>query len=79
MSSFIGKFIPALPIPNAVLILFGAAVVASLILNKTVLGRYTFALGSNEEATRLSGVNVDRWKIVVYALSGAVLRPRRRR
>src|SRR5438067_2259104 len=48
-----------LQIPNAVLILFAAAIVASLILTRTVLGRYTFALGSNEEATRLSGVNVE--------------------
>lgn len=59
-----------LGIPNAVLIFFGAAIVASLILNKTVLGRYTFALGSNEEAARLSGINVDRWKIAVYTLGG---------
>ncbi len=70
--SLIGYFFPALPIPNAVLILFIVAVVASLILNKTVLGRYTFALGSNEEAVRLSGVNVDFWKIVVYSLNGAI-------
>ena len=28
------------------------------------------ALGSNEEATRLSGVNVDRWKIAIYTLCG---------
>ncbi len=56
--------------PNAVLILFGAAIVASLILTRTILGRYTFALGSNEEATRLSGVNVDRWKTAVYTLCG---------
>ena len=48
------------------LILFAAAIVASLVLSKTILGRYTFALGSNEEATRLSGVNVDLWKIAVY-------------
>ena len=54
------------------LILFLVAIVSSLILNKTVLGRYTFALGSNEEAVRLSGVNVDRWKIVIYSLSGAI-------
>jgi ribose transport system permease protein len=70
--SLIGWLIPALPIPNAVLILFVVAVGASLVLNKTVLGRYTFALGSNEEAVRLSGVNVDFWKIVVYALNGAI-------
>jgi ribose transport system permease protein len=46
------------------------AVISGFILNKTVLGRYTFALGSNEEAIRLSGVNVDRWKIVIYSLCG---------
>jgi ribose transport system permease protein len=57
-------------VPNAVLILFGAAIVASLILSKTLLGRYTFALGSNEEATRLSGVNVVAWKIAIYSLTG---------
>ncbi|MBV9172033.1 MAG: ABC transporter permease [Chloroflexi bacterium] len=60
----------AFELPNAVFILFGAAIVASVILSKTVLGRYTFALGSNEEATRLSGVNVDAWKIGIYALTG---------
>ena len=70
--SLIGWLLPALPIPNAVLILFVVAVLASLLLNKTVLGRYTFALGSNEEAVRLSGVNVDFWKIIVYTVSGAI-------
>jgi ribose transport system permease protein len=65
-----GSLIPGLDIPNAVLILFGAAIIASLILNRTILGRYTFALGSNEEAARLSGVTVDRWKIAVYSLTG---------
>jgi ribose transport system permease protein len=66
----LSSIIPDFDIPNAVLILFLAAIVASLILGKTILGRYTFALGSNEEAARLSGVNVDRWKIAVYTLCG---------
>jgi ribose transport system permease protein len=57
-------------IPNAVLVLFGAAIVAGLILSRTILGRYAFALGSNEEATRLSGVNVVKWKIAIYTLTG---------
>ena len=70
MGSVIGKIIPGLPIPNGVLVFFGAAIVGSLILTKTVLGRYTFALGSNEEAARLSGVNVNAWKIAVYSLTG---------
>jgi ribose transport system permease protein len=70
--SLLGELIPALPIPNAVLILFLVAIAASVVLNKTSLGRYTFALGSNEEAVRLSGVNVDFWKIVVYTVSGGI-------
>ena len=60
----------AIEIPNAVFVLFGAAIVGALVLNWTVLGRYAFALGSNEEATRLSGVNVVKWKIAIYSLTG---------
>ena len=70
MGSVLGAVIPGLDIPNAVFILFGAAIVAGLILTKTVLGRYCFAIGSNEEATRLSGVNVDAWKAAIYMLCG---------
>ncbi|MDI9349291.1 MAG: ABC transporter permease [Candidatus Symbiobacter sp.] len=72
LDSLIGNFIPFLPIPNAVLILFVLALVASKILSSTIFGRYTFALGSNEEAVRLSGVNVDGWKMAVYAFAGAI-------
>ncbi|MCC5781219.1 ABC transporter permease [Nitratireductor sp. B36] len=70
--SLIGEVIPALPIPNGVLILFLVAIAASYILGRTVLGRYTFALGSNEESVRLSGVNTDAWKMAVYALAGGI-------
>jgi len=70
MDSVLGAVFPGLDVPNAVFYLFGAAVIASLILNKTILGRYTFSIGSNEEATRLSGVNVDFWKAAVYTLCG---------
>jgi ribose transport system permease protein len=70
MGSVTGTILPQFEVPNAVFIMFGAGIVASLILTRTILGRYTFALGSNEEATRLSGVNVDRWKIAVYTLCG---------
>jgi ribose transport system permease protein len=70
MGSVLGDIIPGFSIPNAVLILFGAAIIASLILTKTILGRYDCAIGSNEEATRLSGVNVDAWKIAIYTLCG---------
>ncbi|MBN2983632.1 ABC transporter permease [Cohnella algarum] len=59
-----------LGIPFAVLVFFGAAIVGGLVLSKTIVGRYNFALGSNEEATRLSGVNVNFWKIVIYTITG---------
>jgi ribose transport system permease protein len=64
----LGTIIPGLP--NAVLILFLLAIVAYLLLSKTLFGRYTFAIGSNEEATRLSGVNTRKWLIVVYTVAG---------
>lgn len=70
MGSVLGSIFRGFDVPNAVLVLFGAAIVAGLILSKTILGRYTFALGSNEEATRLSGVNTANWKIAVYTLCG---------
>jgi ribose transport system permease protein len=70
--SLIAAILPFLPIPNGVLILFVVAVASSLVLTRTALGRYTFALGSNEEAVRLSGVNTDFWKIIVYTVSGGI-------
>jgi ribose transport system permease protein len=70
MGSVLGSIFPGFDIPNAVLIMFGAAIVAHLILTKTIVGRYNFALGSNEEATRLSGVNTNLWKTSIYTLCG---------
>ena len=72
LGSALSDLVPGLPIPNGVLIMFIVAVVSAVVLNKTALGRYTFALGSNEEAVRLSGVNVDRWKVIIYAFSGGI-------
>lgn len=70
MGSATGALIPGFDVPNVVVALFAGAVLAGVILTRTILGRYTFALGSNEEAARLSGVNVDRWKIAVFGLAG---------
>lgn len=72
LGSVVEKVLPFLPIPNGALIFLGVCIVSVIILNKTKLGRYTFALGSNEEAVRLSGVNADRWKVIIYTLSGAI-------
>jgi len=60
-------------LPSGVLIFIVLAVFAYLVLNKTILGRYTFAIGSNEEATRLSGVNTRRWTILVYVFAGVFI------
>jgi len=59
-----------LGIPMGVLIFFITAIIAAFILTKTILGRYTFAIGSNEESARLSGINTDFWKIGIYSMSG---------
>lgn len=68
--SILGELIPGFDIPNAVLIFFLAALIGSIILSRTLIGRYNFAIGSNEEATRLSGVNVRKWKIIIYMIAG---------
>ena len=65
-----GSIIPGVEVPNAILIFFGIAILASILLSKTIVGRFTFALGSNEEATRLSGVNVNAWKVAIYTITG---------
>ena len=70
--SSISLLVPGLEIPNGVFIMFAVAIVAAIVLNKSIFGRYVFALGSNEEAARLSGVNVDFWKIVTYAVGGLI-------
>ncbi len=57
-----------LGIPTPVFVLAGVAAVAAVIMRWTVYGRYIHALGSNEEATRLSGVNVARVKVIAYSL-----------
>lgn len=57
-----------LPVPG--LFFLAVLVVFALLLNGTTFGRYVYAIGGNEEATRLSGVPVGRVKIAAYALSG---------
>ena len=70
--SLIGAVLPGVPVPNGVVILFVLALAISWVLTRTTLGRYCFALGSNEEAVRLSGVNADGWKVAIYALAGGI-------
>lgn len=57
-------------IPTGALLLLLVGVICHLILNNTKLGRYTYAIGSNIEAARLSGVDVQKWQMMVYVISG---------
>jgi len=57
-------------IPVPVIIMFILLFVIYILLKKTPLGRYIYAIGGNEKATKLSGINTDRIKIAVYALNG---------
>ena len=59
-------------IPWLVVIAAVVALVFGIILAQTRFGRYTYAIGSNEEGVRRAGVNVDRHLIKVYALCGAL-------
>jgi len=59
------------PIPVPVLIAAVLTLISWFILRFTRLGEYTYAIGGNEEATRLAGVDVDRYKTLVYTLCGS--------
>lgn len=63
-----GQIIPGLK--NAAIVFIILGLLAALILAKTLIGRYALAIGSNEEATRLSGINVKSWLIVIYMVAG---------
>jgi ribose transport system permease protein len=63
-----GPQFPGISYP--VLVMIAVAIIFSFILGKTRLGRYTYAVGSNEEAARRAGINVNRVKTVTYIFSG---------
>ena len=63
-----GPEFPGIPIP--VLIMIAVAIIFIFILTKTRIGRYIFAVGSNEEAARLSGIKVHQVKHIAYIISG---------
>jgi ribose transport system permease protein len=57
-----------LPMPVVVMII--VFFITYILLNRTTFGRYVFAIGGNEEAARLSGVNVRKNKMLIYTLVG---------
>jgi ribose transport system permease protein len=58
------------PIPAPVIVTLLVYVVAHIVITRTTFGRYVYAIGGNEEATRLSGVAVRFHKTAIYAVSG---------
>ena len=58
--------------PTGLVILLAAAIICAVILNKTRAGRYILSLGSNKEATRLSGINVRKWETLAYIICGTL-------
>ncbi len=63
-----GYLFDVIPIPIVVMVIVIA--IAYFILNKTTGGRYVYAIGGNEDATKLSGINVTKVKLFVYGISG---------
>jgi ribose transport system permease protein len=61
---------PFLKIPIAVLLMVVLYVVAHVVMSRTTLGRYIYAVGGNEEAARLAGIRVKRVLMFVYTLCG---------
>jgi len=59
--------IASIPVPIFFLVVF--FVIGAILLNRTYIGRYLFSIGSNAEATRLSGINVDAVRIFAFAFS----------
>jgi ribose/xylose/arabinose/galactoside ABC-type transport system permease subunit len=61
-----------LGVPMLILVLIVAFVACSVVLGRTVSGRYMYAVGGNEQAARASGIGVARVKLFVYTLSGGL-------
>jgi ribose transport system permease protein len=59
-----------LGIPFPIVVFLVTVVLATVILSETRLGRYTFAIGGNEETVRLSGIRTNVYKTIVYVVSG---------
>ncbi len=58
------------PIPVPIVVMIIVALIANFVLVKTYFGRFTFALGGNEEAARLAGVNISWMKLVLFSVCG---------
>ncbi|SMB93474.1 ribose ABC transporter membrane protein [Thermanaeromonas toyohensis ToBE] len=60
------------PVPLPVIIMLSVFLLSHIVLTQTKFGRYVYAIGSNEEAARFSGIDTSRYKNLVYLISGAL-------
>ena len=67
---WLGRGVDLLGLPNAVVLMLTLYAVAHVVMSRTTLGRYLYAVGGNAEAARLSGVPVSRILLFAYAASG---------
>jgi inositol transport system permease protein len=66
---FLGKgVIAGIPVPIIIFILIG--IISHILLSKTKFGKYTYAIGGNEHAAKICGINVDRHLIFIYMYAG---------
>jgi ribose transport system permease protein len=70
--TWLGRGVGWFGIPHAVVLMAVLYVIAHVLMSRTVLGRYIYAVGGNVEATRLSGVRVGAIVALVYVISGAL-------
>ena len=63
-------YIPGTPIPLPLVLLLVLAVILGLVLHKTTFGRWVYAIGTNEEAARYSGIPTERVKNIIFTLAG---------
>ena len=66
--AFLGSGSVFFGLPTQLLVLAIVAIVVAFLLNKTIFGRYIRAIGGNEEAARVAGISVDRFKVTAYML-----------
>ena len=59
-----------LNVPVQIFYLIGTGVIASVVLRRTAFGRHVYAVGGNENAAQLAGVNVNRVKVIVFTIAG---------
>ena len=67
---FIGSPLPGLNLSPALIIAVLLVIIGHVVVSRTVFGRYIIAIGTNEEAVRLSGIYPNRIKLAVFAISG---------